>query len=390
MAIVSLVSNFASTIARDNIQRTNEAMTDSTARLSSGIRVLSAQDDPAAKVIGNGLSSDIAALESAQKNVAQGISALQIADGSIFQINQVLERLETLAVTSASDQISDTERAILDVEYQTMLTEINRIAASTKFNGVNLLGGANEFQINGVLGANIDSTAGFAAFEFNGDVMSDLDDFTIQYYSATNLMVMENVNTGISQSLLVQQPNVGFTNTYNFNELGVEITLSNGFDPLTDIGVPAPGATETFEVTQTATSTAATLTFQVGIALDPGDSITLTVPPADVAALGLATSRIDAKNLAIQAADLIRDAVGALTTSIADIGASLNRLERASTNISVTLENSISARSSLLDTNVAEEYTQLVSKQVLLEAGVSVLAQANQTPGRLLDILRNS
>ena len=322
--------------------------------------------------------------------MAQGISALQIADGSIFQINQVLERLETLAVTSASDQISDTERAILDVEYQTMLTEINRIAASTKFNGVNLLGGANEFQINGALGANIDSTAGFAAFEFNGDVMSDLDDFTIQYYSATNLMIMENVNTGMSQSLLVEQPNVGFTNTYNFNELGVEITLSNGFDPLTDIGVPAPGATETFEVTQTAVSTAATLTFQVGIALDPGDSITLTVPPADVAALGLATSRIDAKNLAIQAADLIRDAVGSLTTSIADIGASLNRLERASTNISVTLENSISARSSLLDTNVAEEYTQLVSKQVLLEAGVSVLAQANQTPGRLLDILRNS
>ena len=72
MAIVSLVSNFASTIARDNIQRTNEAMTDSTARLSSGIRVLSAQDDPAAKVIGNGLSSDIAALESAQKKRGTG------------------------------------------------------------------------------------------------------------------------------------------------------------------------------------------------------------------------------------------------------------------------------------------------------------------------------
>lgn len=389
MAIVSLVSNFASIVAQDNLRKTNDDIASSVSKLSSGVRVLSGQDDPAAKVIGNGLSTDIAALEAAQRNIAQGVSALQIADGSIFQINQVMERLETLAVTSASDQISDDERSILNVEFQSLLGEVDRIAQGAKFNGVDLLGGSNQFEVNGVLPVNIDSAAGFAAYTFDGEKMSDLDDFTVQFHSATNLMIIENTTTGMSQSLLVSQPDVGRLTSFNFNELGVEITLSNAFDPLTDIGLPVPGATETFEVTQTATVAAASLTFQVGVSLDPGDSITVNIPPASTGELNLATARIDSKTTAIDAAKRVRDAVQQLVTGISEIGASLNRLETAASNVSVSLENSISARSSLLDVNVAEEYTHLTSRRALLEAGVAVLAQANQTPNRLLDLLRN-
>lgn len=384
--VVSIVSNNASDIARRNLEASTLRVNDASNKISSGQRVFEAKEDAAALSIGTALKIDVASFRAAQVNVSQGTSLLQIADASLGQLTDILNRMNVLANTSVSDQLSSVERQVLDTEYQTLLSEFDRIVETTDFNGVPLLGGINDNQLNSV-GANIDSDDGFVGFEFdatpaNGDV------FEIDYFSVTNVMNVRNTTTNVVQTLFVQSPQVGALATYNFDNLGVEITLNSDFDDTTDI-VHA-GAGEEFDVVTLATAAAATFDFQVGTTTAAQDRIDITLPVVNSTVLGLGTSSVDTRANALNAKIAISSAVDLINTARANVGASLTRLETANNNIAVAIENSELARSALLDADVAQEVTEMTSQQTLAQAGVSILSQANAQPDVLLGLLRNS
>lgn len=140
MALV-ISTNVASLNAQKNLMGTNRAMDQSLARLSSGYRINQAADDAAGLAISENLRGQIRGLGQASRNANDGISLVQVAEGGLNEVSNMLIRLRELGVQAASDTIGDTERKFLDVEYQQLKSEIQRIAEVTTFNGYDLLNG---------------------------------------------------------------------------------------------------------------------------------------------------------------------------------------------------------------------------------------------------------
>lgn len=140
MALV-ITTNVASLNAQKNLVGTTRAMDQSLARLSSGYRINQAADDAAGLAISENLRGQIRGLGQANRNANDGISLVQVAEGGLNEVSNMLIRLRELGVQAASDTIGDTERKFLDVEYQQLKSEIQRIAEVTTFNGYDLLNG---------------------------------------------------------------------------------------------------------------------------------------------------------------------------------------------------------------------------------------------------------
>ncbi|MEC8067397.1 MAG: flagellin [Pseudomonadota bacterium] len=383
---ISIVSNSSSAIAQRNLTSANSEAQRSISKISSGQRVFNAKEDAAALSIGSGLQVDSASLRAASINASSGVSLMQIADGALSQISEILTRMDTLAVQSQSGQITNTERAYLDEEFQNLKSELDRIATTTEFNGSKLLGGVNSVELNN-LGANIDSDDGFVGFQIQ-DFVNPASVFQVEYNSAAGVMTLTNQTTSEAQSIAVQTPTVGRLNEYNFQSLGVTLTLNSDFDSATDI-VHA-GAGEEFDVSLSASVTASTYEFQIGRTTAAEDRVLVSLPVINVDQMGLTLSNVAAQSDAGFAVDAIKNALDIVVSARSNLGASINRMEVASRNIQLSLENTESARSALLDADIAAEITNVTAKQVLLEAGTDMLNRANQTPRILLDLVRGA
>ncbi len=142
MAINSISSNIAAYSAQGNIGRASDKTSSSIDRLSSGNRIVRSSDDVSALVTGTVLRSTVTTLKQAFLNANQGSSMLQVADGALSQVTDILQRQKTLAVQAGSGSISDSERVFLNTEFQSLTDEINRIASNTRFSSVKLLNGS--------------------------------------------------------------------------------------------------------------------------------------------------------------------------------------------------------------------------------------------------------
>ena len=272
---LNVVSNYAANVAHRNLAATDTAASNSLAKLSIGKRVVSARDDAASMAIGSRMQSEVMGLKQAVINAGQANSMLQIADGAMSTLSDILTRMRVLAMQAASQNLGDTERGFLDTEFQALVAEIDRVANDTEFNGTKLI--------------NADTTLTFKIG--TGTVATD-DDLTFTISGVT----------------------------------------------AADLGVD-------------------------------GDDIT------DTTNAGTALTNISG-------------AIDTLNTARADIGAAQNRLDYAAANLEVAIENSEAARSTLLDLDLAAEITNFTSKQVLMQSGVAMLAQANQLPQNLLRLLQ--
>lgn len=381
---ISITSNTAAAVAHRNIGASTTESQRSISKISSGTRVFNAKEDAGALSIGTGLRKEVSALKAASINAQSGISLMQIADGALSQMTEVLTRMETLTTQAATDSLSAIERGYLDVEFQTLKAEVDRISSTTEFNGVPLLGGVNEVALNTV-GANVDSSAGIVAFEF-GDFVDPTSVFTVNYDTTANMLTIANSTTSEFQSIAVQSPTVGRLHEYNFSQLGVTLTLNSDFDDTTDI--VHTGAGEEFDVSLSTTASASVYEFQVGSTTAAEDKIVVSLPLINLDTLGLTSENVITIGGAHSAKAAIRSALDVLSANRSNLGASMNRMEVASNNIQVSMENAEVARSGLLDVDVAAEITNMTAQQLLIEAGTSMLASANEQPRTLLGLLR--
>lgn len=144
-------TNIASEMVQKNLKQSSKSETDSLARLSSGSRIASAADDAAGLAIATKLKAETTGMRQATRNANDGISFVQTAEGGLNEVSNILVRLRELSVQASSDTVGVEERGFLDLEYQQLTTEVDRIASSTKFNGKDLLsgegGGIVDFQV---------------------------------------------------------------------------------------------------------------------------------------------------------------------------------------------------------------------------------------------------
>lgn len=422
---LTINTNVSALTAQRNLAKSNMGAATSLSKLSSGSRVPTAKEDAASLSIGTGLKLDVAAFSAAQTNAQQATSMLQIADGAFGQIGDILARMKTLATTAQSDQLSTTERNFLQTEFGELEGEINRIAAVTEFNGVSLLSTSSGLEVTGA-GTNLVGANGIVGFEFDDTIVTPAtpgpaDNFEFAFDSDTGsvgdkaTLIVRNIDTSVTQSIQLDIVDIdgggtagivaaGTTVDVNFDELGVTIKLNDQFGAATttydataatQVNLVLDGtntATEGFSYADAvgAAAPATTLNFQVGIGATTNDEISYSIQGGTVSDLngGAGFAGVATSGAADTTTAQIDTAVAAVNTARATIGATLNRLEFASSNLAVSIENSEAARSTLMDVDVSAEITKFTSQQVLVQAGVSLLAQANQQPGQLLRLLQ--
>ncbi len=242
---VSIVSNQAARLAQTSLNKYNTDATVSSARLSSGERVFSADQDAAALGMAAGLKTEIAALTTAILNAANGSSMLQLGDGALGQMTDVLVRMSTLASQSSSSQFSNTERVLMQLEYAALRSEIDRISADTEFNGVKLLQGDALYTIEQ---AHTFEADGINNIQFDSNVVTA--DTTVRYtYDATEeQMTLHRIEGGTAQNQIIdltallddvagvgQNLTVNESVELNFGGMGISLTLDSAFDRTVDI-----------------------------------------------------------------------------------------------------------------------------------------------------------
>jgi flagellin len=382
---LNLISNFAANVAHRNLVQSDMAATSSLARLSLGTRVLGAKDDSASLAVGSRLNVEVVGLKQASVNTGEAISMLQIADGAMAQVNTILTRMKALSIQSGSGHLGVVERAILDTEYQSLLSEADRIANDTDFAGTVLASGSTTV----TQGANFLVTDGVVNVTFRGDFSADLaptmafdegtDGFTVAHNGIDYTGTISSSATSVLIGGSMTSPTVvTLSNATNSNK--IDIALNTTFDSGTDAGPAAMALLDT---------SITSFTYKVGTgASTSADSITVTVNSIAANALGIDGTDILTAANADEASVQIATAVNSLQTARAMIGASQNRLNFAAANLATASENAEAARSQLLDLDVAQEMTTFTSNQILVQAGVSMLAQANQLPQNLMQLFR--
>jgi flagellin len=273
-----IATNVASLNAQKNLMGNSLNLNRSFERLSSGNRINRAADDAAGLAISEQLRALIRGYRQADRNANDGVSLVQVAEGSLNEVSNMLIRLRELAVQGASDTVGDTERKFIDVEYQQMKSEIQRITESTEFNGYNLLNGTG-----GVI----------------------------------------DIQVGVH--------NDSFQDRISFNASAANSTLE---------------------------------------------------------ALGLTGETVATKQSSQMSLDVVDNALTSVNAIRANFGALQNRLVSTSQNLKVADENYSAANSRIRDADIAAETSELSRNQILQQAAISVLAQANSTQNLALKLLQ--
>lgn len=395
---LNVISNYAANVALRNLTKSDMDATSSLAKLSSGTRVLSAKDDAASMAIGNRMNVEVNALKQASVNAGQAVSMLQIADGAMSKVQDILIRMKTLSVQSGSGQLSGTERGMLDTEYQSLVSEIDRISSDTEFNGTQVVNGSTTISaITGFgAGAGVVNLAVGGVVNTSGTNSSVASGATLAYAAGasggTFTMTASDAAIGTAVAYTGTVSSSDYDATSGFLNTGTSLKLSNA----TASGFATISLNTSFDATTAITADTLNLanvgssdySFKIGSGTADYDNIEVTVNGVNTTSLGLTNTDITSSANADLASEAISNAINTLNTARANVGASQNRLEFASANLATSIENQESARSSLLDLDIASEMTKFTSKQILVQAGVSMLAQANQMPQNLMRLFQ--
>jgi flagellin len=388
---LNVVSNYAANVAHRNLQMTDTAASSSLAKLSIGKRVVSARDDAASMAIGSQMNSEVAGLKQAVVNAGQANSMLQIADGAMSTVSDVLTRMKTISIQASSGNLTDTQRGFLDSEFQALLSEIDRIAEDTDFAGVKLLDGSYDVSQGGPYAV----SGGVAAVSAQG-----VGDFT-----AATTFAFDYATTATGNVFTAAAATGTYSGTVDssaYSGTGTDSTLTTATTVVLDGAGTSPGSitislntafalgtNHTAAPISFAGNTELSLEFKLGTDTQAEDSLTFSLNAVSATGLGMGGNEaISTQTGAAASMTAIDNAIDNLNEFRADVGAAQNRLDFASANLNVSIENAEAARSTLLDLDIAAEMTTFTSKQVLLQTGVAMLAQAHQLPQNLLRLLQ--
>jgi flagellin len=369
-------------------------------KLSSGYRINRAADDAAGLGISEKMRAQIRGNSQAIRNAQDGISMIQTAEGAMDEVHGILQRMRELGVQAANDTYDSAARTSIGTELVQLRSEIDRIANATSFNGQNLLTGTLTGALGGATGTDLvvnDSVGGALAtsVEVAG---AKAGTYTFSYAAGTDTLTLTNAS-GVAQNLTLTAMGANATQTLDFSQHGIKISLNTAAaiaDPDT-IGAAFAAVTDD-TIVVTGTGSAA---LQVGANTTAYDSMNISFNDVRAtAATGLAlttgggvdwtsSATVVATNTAAQAfINQIDVSITTLNTRRSDLGAAQNRLEHTVNSLGVSVENLTASESRIRDADIAELSTQMVSNQILQQAGTAVLAQANQASQSALSLLR--
>lgn len=464
--------NISAVIANNQLRKSEERMTSSVQRLSSGLKINCAADDPSGMAISQKMKTQIRGLDRANDNANDGISVLQTAEGALSEVHAMLQRMSELAVQSSNGTYSSGDRVAMQNEINSLCEEIDRISSVTQFNNICLLDGSidkrgytnmdgvsvvtfseevepaqytmiiDEVAKPAVVTAKIDFAPVTAAMEgsivINGvgvaidegdsgdDIYRKIRDaaetvgVTVTKNGADEIR-LETKDVGEKQKVSIQwdnpalgtalslgstgnQNNINQTTTsyevvgedtkitttnslrnavYTSNGTKVTISDAGGFEIELDIDPAQATLNQTIYVD---IMDIGAMVLQIGA--NEGETLDLKIPAVNTYTLDLDKVNLLSEPTSTQTISFIGDAIDRVSSVRSSIGAYQNRLEHTVSNLDTAKINMDNALSRIEDVDMAEEMTEYTASSVLQQAGTSVLAQANQIPQSVLQLLQ--
>ena len=386
---LSINQNIAAVNSYRNLSNTQNDLSKSLEKLSSGFRINRAADDAAGLAISEGLRSQVGGLKVAARNAQDGISVVQTAEGALTEVHSILQRVRDLAVQGANDSNNDKARANIKTESDSLVSELDRIAKSTNFNGTNLLqgNGANgnlKFQV----GASGDANSTIEV-DLSGANVSAIADSLGATVSGSTFDVLTPTDVAGAQVFTISTPGVDKTvTTASVGAAGDIKTTQQLADKL--------NADATFSADLTASVDKDNkLVVQAKNGGDVVGGATAGTPASSGTGVGTsaaatATTGLDFSTNALsqQSIKNIDTQIEKVSTARAGLGALQNRFEHTIKNVNVAVENLSASESRIRDTDMASEMVSFTRAQILSQAGTAMLAQANQIPQGVLSLLR--
>jgi flagellin len=374
--MIGINSNINSLVAQQNLNGTQSALSSAITRLSSGKRINSAADDAAGQAIASRMTSQINGLNQGVSNANDGVSMTQTASSGLSQITDNLQRIRQLAVQSATGSLSPSDQSALQKEVAQRIAEVNRIASQTTYNGTNVLDGSAgvvNFQVGADVGQTIsvDLSQNVSAAKIGGGFAQS--GTTIGSITGLSLDATGAATTGtaaITTINVLADGKGGFTYTDQNNQ-----AITSGVATASEFSVTAASGTTPGSIAFQGTGATSAQTTQLA-------SLNSNNNPPLVSAIDISTT--DGANGAIEAID---NALNSVNSIQANLGAAQNRFTSIAATQTQQSTNLSSAQSQVTDANFAQETANLSKAQVLQQAGISVLAQANSMPQQVLKLL---
>lgn len=402
----------------------NKAMNNSMEKLSSGLRINRAGDDAAGLAISEKMRGQIRGLDQASRNAQDAISLIQTAEGALNETHSILQRMRQLAVQAANDTNTAEDRKNIQDEIDQLYQEIDRIADTTQFNTKNLLDGSMDKTTSA--NPNKNANAALKTLDTDGNVVKIAYDETNPANSTKliNLTDVDGNKLGIAAgdkikisyvvNGQVKEKDVTVSDTTSINDLkaddyafaletdgsltatavaqgytgavhGITITVKDAKDNVRSV---ASSVLSSFAETQQASekNSDGSLTFQIGA--NTGQTMNLSVKNMGAAALGVKNLKVGNQGQATVAIKVIDGAIAKVSSERSKLGATQNRLEHIINNLSTSSENLTAAESRIRDVDMAKEMMEQTKNNILSQAAQAMLAQANQAPQAVLQLLR--
>jgi len=402
-------TNVKSLQAQNAMLVNNRNLSTAMQQLSTGSRINSAKDDAAGLAISEKMTAQVRGLNQAIRNANDGISLLQTAEGAMVEITNMMQRMRELSVQSANDTNAQEDRNYLDLEFQQLKQEINRITKNTQWNGMNILdasepqsgagNGKFSFQVgaNGLAGHKIEHTLNRLTYGNSVGQVTLGSAGSPQVTTATiGIGAAGQGGYKVGDVITLEVNNSLFQ--YEVKESDFVAPVGTGTD------APTPAQIDT-GATATATRIAASIRESIGSTFSnlavggtaltitfTGDANTSTFAASASTSSGQLASIAD---LSITSQGRSDGAINGLDASLrqvnearAEIGAVINRLTYAADNLANVSMNTSESRSRILDTDYAKTSAELARTQIISQAATAMLAQANQQPQAVLQLLQ--
>ena len=376
-------TNVLSLNAQRNLSTSGTQLAQSLQRLSSGLRINSAKDDAAGLAISQRFTAQIRGLSAATRNAQDAVSLTQTAEGALGSVQSNLQRMRELAVQASNGTNTQADRDALNNEYTQLKDEIQRVAVQTKFAGSTLLDGSfnASFQVGANVGESIEITeiANVQVAALGGEyerytstiAAADLTEYDTAI--AAGDVLIDGVDIGAISAAGSTQERAGQL-VEAINRVSSQTGVSAFYNSSTgDLTLSKDGG----QFTVTGAADDATI---AGWDNDDFGTATTTTGVAETNLTGYANAQA--------AIGLLDQAIGDVSTARATVGALQSRFESAIANLMTTSENLTASRSRIMDADFAEETARLTRAQVLQQAGMAMLAQANAVPQNVLSLLR--
>ena len=383
-------SNIMAVNAQRQLGMNNSQVGKALEKLSSGYRINRAGDDASGLAISEKMKAQIKGLDTASLNSQDGISLVQTAEGALTEVHNMLNRMTELATRAANGINEDSNRASLQKEVAKLQEEIDRISEGTNFNNLKLLDGSQTYAgntaligkgtANGVMGLSVEGGNLSADDTITVNISADSVG-TITVTASDNTVVFTTTQTG--KGFYSITADVSKVTDESVKKAWAGVTINFSVDQACD-------TTKNYVVghQQFTAGKNESMQLQIGDTADSFNQLKVGIGSMSSAALGVDKVDISSQKGAAKAIDVIRNAIDRVSSQRASLGATQNRLEYTINNLDTASENLQSANSRIRDTDMAKMMMEYTKMNVLTQSAQAMLAQANQQPQSVLQLLQ--